>query len=65
MELTLVGFGTRPGTKLLGFYKFTNHKSKVALRNRLLEVKCLIIDEIFMVSSGLWTEIGKDWKKFL
>ena len=39
----------KPGTKLLGL----NDKSKAALRNRLSEVKLLIIDELSMVSSDL------------
>ena len=45
--------GTKPGTKLLGL----NGKSKTALRNRLSEMKLLIIDELSMVSSGLWADI--------
>ena len=35
------GFGSKPGTKLLGI----NGESNV-IRNRLLEMKCLISDEI-------------------
>ena len=34
-----------------------NDKSKAASRNRLSEVKLLIIDELSMVSSDLWTDI--------
>ena len=45
--------GIKPGTKLLSL----NDKSKDALRNRLSEVKFLIIGEISMVSSDLWTDI--------
>ena len=45
--------GIKPGAKLLGL----NDKSKAALRNRLSEVKLLIIDELSMVSSDLWTDI--------
>ena len=47
------GLGIKPGTKLLGL----NDKSKAALRKRLSEVKFLIIDKLFMVSSNLWTDI--------
>ena len=47
------GLGIKPGIKLLGL----NDKSKAALRNRLSEVKVLIIDELSMVSSDLWTDI--------
>ena len=43
------GLAIKPGTKLLGL----NDKSKAALRNRLSEVKLLIIDELSMVSSDL------------
>ena len=46
------GLGIKPGTKLLG----SNDKSKVDLRNRLSEVKLLIIDELSMVTSDLWTD---------
>ena len=46
------GLGIKPGAKLLGL----NDKSKAALRNRLSEVKFLIIDELSMVSSDLWTD---------
>ena len=34
-----------------------NDKSKAASRNWLSEVKLLIIDELSMVSSDLWTDI--------
>ena len=47
------GLGIKPGIKLLGL----KDKSKAALRNRLSEVKVLIIDELSMVSSDLWTDI--------
>ena len=43
------GIGIKPGIKSLG----SNDKSKAALRNRLSDVKCLIIDERSMVSSDL------------
>ena len=46
------GLGIKPGAKLLGL----SDKSKAALRNRLSEVKFLIIDELSMVSSDLWTD---------
>ena len=46
-------FGVKPGTKLFGL----NDKSKVALRNRLSEAKSLVIDELSMVSSELWTDV--------
>ena len=45
--------GIKPRTKLLGL----NSKFNAALRNRLSEVKLLIIDELSMVSSDLWTDI--------
>ena len=44
----------KPETKLLGL----NDKSKADLRNRLSEVKLLIIDEHSMVSRDLWTDIN-------
>ena len=47
------GLGIKPGMKLLGL----NGKSKAALRNRLSEVKLLIIDKLSMLSSDLWTDI--------
>ena len=46
--------GIKPGTKLLGLYD----ESKAALKNRLAEVKCLIINELSMVSNDLWTDIA-------
>ena len=48
------GLGIKPGIKLLGL----NDKSKSALRNKLSEVKFLIIDKLFMVSSDLWNDIN-------
>ena len=47
------GLAIKPGTKLLGL----KDKSKAALRNRLSEVKLLMLDELSMVSSDLWTDI--------
>ena len=47
------GLEIKPGTKLLGL----NYKCKAALRNRLSKVKLLIIEELSMVSSDLWTDI--------
>ena len=35
----------------------SNDKPKAALRNRLSEVKLLIIDELSMILSDLWTDI--------
>ena len=46
------GLGVKPGTKPLGL----NDKSKAALRNRLSEVMFLIIDELSLFSSDLWTD---------
>ena len=46
--------GIKPGIKLLGL----KDKSKVTLRNRLSEVKLLIIDELFIVSSELSRDIN-------
>ena len=45
--------GIKLRTKLLGL----NGKFNAALRNRLSEVKLLIIDELSMASSDLWTDI--------
>ena len=45
--------GIKLGIKLLDL----NDKSKAALKNKLSEVKFLIIDELSMVSSDLWTDI--------
>ena len=42
------GLGIKPGTKLLDL----NDKSKAVLRNRLSEVKLLIIDKLFQVTYG-------------
>ena len=47
------GYGIRLGTELLGL----NDKSEVALRNRLWGVRLLIIDELYMESNDLWTNI--------
>ena len=47
------GVAIKPGTKLLGL----NDKSKAALRNRLSEVKLLIIDELSIASNDLWRDI--------
>ena len=47
------GLGIKPGTKLLG----VNHRYKASLRNSLSEVKLLIIDELSLVSSDLWTDV--------
>ena len=47
------GLEIKPGIKLLGL----NDKSEAALRNRLSELKSLIIDELSMVSIDLWTDI--------
>ena len=48
------GLGIKPGIRLLGL----NEKSKAALRNKLSEVKFLIIDELSMVSSDFWIDIN-------
>ena len=48
------GLGIKPGIRLLGL----NEKSKAAVRNKLSEVKLLIIDELSMVSSELWEDIN-------
>ena len=48
------GLGIKPGIRLLGL----NEKSKAAVRNKLSEVKLLIIDELSMVSSELWEHIN-------
>ena len=45
------GLAIEPGTKLSGL----NDKSKAVLRNRLSEVKLLIIDKLSMVLGDLWT----------
>ena len=54
------GLRIKPRTKLLDL----NDKSKAALRNRLSEKKFLIIDELSVVPSDLWTDI-ESWKKYL
>ena len=54
-----LGICIKPGIKLLGL----NDKSKVALRNKLSEVKFLIIDELSMVSSDLWIDINSRLKE--
>ena len=41
----------KPGAKLLG----CSGKSKASLRNEVSEVKLIMIDEISMISSELWT----------
>ena len=43
----------KPGAKLSGL----NDKEKASLRNKLSEVKLLMVDDTSMVSSDLWTEI--------
>ena len=55
------GLGTKPGIKPL----VLNDISKAALRNRLSEVKFLIIDELSKVSSDLWTEFDSRLGKIL
>ena len=55
------GLGIKPGIKLLGL----NNKSKAALRNKLSEVKFLIIDELSMVSSDLWIDINSRFEEVL
>ena len=44
------GVGIEPGIKLLSL----NDKSKASSRNRLSEVKILIVDELSMVLRDLW-----------
>ena len=48
------GLAIKPGNRLLGL----NDKSKATLRNKLSEVKFLIIDELSMVSSDIWVDIN-------
>ena len=48
------GLGIKPGIRLRGL----NDKSKAALRNKLSEVKFLIVDELSMVSTDLWVDIN-------
>ena len=47
------GLAIKPGKKLLGL----NNKSKADWRNRLSELKLLIIDELSIALSDLWTDI--------
>ena len=54
------GLRIKPRTKLLGL----NDKSKAALRNRLSKKKFLVIDELSVVSSDLWTDL-EFWEKYL
>ena len=44
--------GIRPGAKLNGL----SEKAKASLRNKLSEVKLIMLDEVSMVSSDLWTD---------
>ena len=55
------GVGIKPGIKLL----VLNDKSKAALRNKLLEVEFLIINELSIVASDLWTDIDSRLGKIL
>ena len=55
------GVGIKPGIKLL----VLNDKSKAALRNKLLEVEFLIINELSIVLSDLWTDIDSRLGKIL
>ena len=48
------GLGIKPGAKLLGL----SEKMKTSLRNKLSEVKMVIIDEFSMVSSDLCFKIN-------
>ena len=48
------GFGIKPGVKLLGL----SDKIKASLRNKLSEVKMVIIDEFSMVSNDLFLKIN-------
>ena len=48
------GLGIKPGVKLLGL----SHKMKASLRNKLSEVKMVIIDEFSLVSSDLFFKIN-------
>ena len=47
------GLKIKPGTKLLDL----NDKCKANLRNGSSGLKCLIVDELSLVSSNLWTDI--------
>ena len=53
------GLGIKLGTKLYAL----NDKSKRALRNRISEVKSLVIDELSIVLSDFWTNIYDSWKE--
>ena len=53
--------GIDSGTKLLGLH----NKYKIALRKGLSKVKCLIIDELSLVSSDLWTDIDSRLREIL
>ena len=55
------GLGIEPGIHLLGL----NDKSKAGLRNRLSEVKLLIIDGLSMVSSDLWADVDSRLGEYL
>ena len=48
------GLGIKPGIRLLDL----NNRSKTILRNKLLEVKFLIIDELSMGSSDLCVDVS-------
>ena len=54
MERPFIQVLVIPRIRLLGL----NEKSKAALRNKLSEVKFLIIDELSMVSNDLWIDIN-------
>ena len=45
------GIWIKSASKLLGL----NNRSKAASRNNLLQLKFLIVDELFVVSKDLWT----------
>ena len=45
--------GIKPGAKMNGL----SERAKAAIRNKLSEVKLIMIDEISMVSSDLWTDV--------
>ena len=53
------GLGIKLGTKLHAL----NDKSKRALRNRISEVKSLVIDKLSIVLSDFWTNIYDSWKE--
>ena len=54
------GLAIKTETKVIGLYD----KSKAALRNRLSEVKLLIIDELCMVSVIYGTMLTQGWEKY-